>query len=216
MPFDWFTVFACCGQWRVVASVGGSIIHQLWTGNVMWHPSRITERLLMREAGLASSNPTTEAVVQEVSRYLAERRGMDPFVKRTRHTRAARPLDLAPEPVQIMLRMALREPTYTQTMAKTTAERSTLSVRPAVHEALDRAMRLGRDGELEALPLFHVDKRLASRDRAASVHRDALADWLQSEEAASWRKARANIFGGGERLPIMLPLDCRAADSGPG
>ena len=60
---------------------------------------------------------------------------------------------------------------------------------------------------MEPLPLFHEGVRALRRDRAASVRKEALQEWLQSEMAAAWRKDRAAIFGSGEGPPILRGPD---------
>jgi hypothetical protein len=85
----------------------------------------------MREAGLAK----TKAVVSEVARFLAEKRGKDAFVKReSTHKKDAEVIPS--KDVQLETRRALREATYTQHNAKFTAQPMTLESKPAAQEAL--------------------------------------------------------------------------------
>ena len=62
-------------------------------------------------------------------------------------------------------------------------------------------------GDCEPLPLFHEGVQALRRDRAASVRKEALQEWLQSEMAAAWRKVRAAILGSGEGPPILRGPD---------
>ena len=61
--------------------------------------------------------------------------------------------------------------------------------------------------DVEPLPLFHEGVRALRRDRAASVRKEALQEWLKSEMAAAWRKEQAAIFGSGEGPPILRGPD---------
>ena len=153
-------VESCCERW-------GPIIHQLWDGNVVWHPSRIAGRLLMREAGLAKSSPTTEAVVSEVARFLAERRGKNPFVQRESTRNESAEVALSKE-VQLEMRRALRESTYTSHDAKSIAQPTTLESKPAAQEALQRAVRLGHGGALAPLPVFVQET--SGIERSSDIH----------------------------------------------
>ena len=200
-------VESCCERW-------GSIIHQLWDGNVVWHPSRIAGRLLMREAGLAKSSPTTEAVVSEVARFLAERRGKNPFVQRESTRNKSAEVALSKE-VQLEMRRALRESTYTSHDAKSIAQPTTLESKPAAQEALQRAVRLGHGGALAPLPVFFQDKRLALSDRATSTRREDLLKWLESTEAEAWHARRASLFGCNVNRPMLLALEEVVAPSTP-
>ncbi len=182
-------VESCCERW-------GSIIHQLWDGNNMWHPMRIAGRLLLRDAGLAEVSSASEGMVAEITDFLSKE-GMDPFL-RDRRLRDAPPLDTPLAGLREVCRRALRESPYTRELAKDAARPSSLSLRPAAEEALAKAIRAGGAGDFEPLPLFHEDVRVLRRDRAASVRREARQDWWQSQMAADWREERATIFGTGE------------------
>ena len=67
-------------------------------------------------------------------------------------------------------------------------------LRDVMHKAIDKATREGRPGALAPLPLFVEDARTTAKDRASSVLDERLADWLQSDEAAEWRKNRRALF----------------------
>ena len=58
----------------------------------------------------------------------------------------------------------------------------------AVQEAIGRGNKRQR-GALRALPAYPGDQ-----DATPSVKADALADWLQSEDAALWRLDRKALF----------------------
>ena len=191
-------VDSCCERW-------GSMIHQLWDGNNMWHPMRIAGRLLLRDAGLAEHTPAAEGVVAEVSHFLSTR-GMDPFVKDCR-LRDAPPLAAPPAGLREVCRRALRESPYTRELARDAARPSSLQLRPAAREAVEHALRVAGAGDFEPLPLFHEDVRALRRNRAASVRKEALQEWLKSEMAAAWRKEQAAIFGSGEGPPILRGPD---------
>ena len=81
-----------------------------------------------------------------------------------------------------------------------------LELQPRAAEAVARARGRATGGNLEALPLFHEDQRVALRDRARSVLQDRLVSWLRSEEAAEWRRSRCGIFGTGIADPDTLAL----------
>ena len=198
-------VDSCCERW-------GSMIHQLWDGNNMWHPMRIAGRLLLRDAGLAEHTPAAEGVVAEVSHFLGTR-GMDPFVKDCR-LRDAPPLAAPPAGLREVCRRALRESPYTRELAKDAARPSSLQLRPAAREAVEHALRAAGAGNVEPLPLFHESVRALRRDRAASARTEALQEWLQSEMAAAWRQDRAAIFGSGEGPPILRGPDTADEEEG--
>ena len=72
---------------------------------------------------------------------------------------------------------------------------------------MEHALRAAGVGDVEPLPLFHEGVRALRRDRAASVRKEALQEWLKSEMAAAWRKEQAAIFGSGEGPPILRGPD---------
>ena len=72
---------------------------------------------------------------------------------------------------------------------------------------MEHALRAAGAGDFEPLPLFHEGVRALRRDRAASVRKEALQEWLKSEMAAAWRKEQAAIFGSGEGPPILRGPD---------
>ena len=191
---------ACCERW-------GSQVHYLWDEVAGWHPRRIVQRLLMREAGLAENTSMTEAVVNEISRYLLEDKGMDPFVQRDTQRREATPP--APLDLGTVLRRALRENTYTQEQAKEEAAPTCLvDTRPIAHAAVQRA--LANPDRLLELPFFYEDPRTRAQDRAPSVLVDAKRLWLRSGEYTDWLGARMAIFGGGTSsrdMPAFLPIE---------
>ena len=192
---------SCCERW-------GSIVHQLWDGTVAWHPSRIAARLLMREAGLAQNSPFAEAVAQEIAQYLAERRGMNPIVQR-RSRREAAPAAPVPVGVQLAMRRALRESTHSRDEAKAAAQPESLGIlQPAAQIAVARAVHVGKDDCLQALPMFYQDQRVIARGGAPSTEREALESWLASPESAAWRASRTAIFGTGlaPQAPPCLAL----------
>jgi len=188
---------SCCERW-------GSIVHQLWTGNVNWHPSRIAGRLQMRDAGLAAQGPLTEVVVSEISSWLAAERNMNPFVQRParRHREGSAGTSPATEALRPDLRRALRESGYSREDAKaaTQANSLPLAAQEAVNAALQRG--LGR-GVMEALPLFQQDRRVAARSLAPSVQREHLRSWSESDAGEAWRRKRARIFNNTGDEPIL-------------
>ncbi len=97
----------------------------------------------------------------------------------------------------------LRPSTYTRETAKAAAEVSSLSARPSAQEAVARA---SSGPKLDALPYFHQDQRVALRSQAPSVKRNALQEWLGTEEATTWHKRRRAIFGTGEET-LALALE---------
>ena len=152
----------------------------------MWHPMRVAGRLLLRDAGLAEHTPAAEGVVAEISNFL-NTRGMGPFVK-DRRLRDAPPLAAPPAGLREVARRALRESPYTRELARDAARPCSLQVRPAAREAVERARVAG-----DPLPLFHESARALRCDRALSVRREALQEWLKSEMATAWRKEQAAI-----------------------
>jgi hypothetical protein len=169
----------------------------------------------MREAGLAKPSPTTEAVVTEVARFLAERRGKNPVVQR--ESRRKKSAEVAPsKEVQLDMRRALRETTYTSHDAKFIAQPTTLESKPAAREALQRAVRLGHGGTLAPLPVFYQDKRLALSNRATSTCREDLLKWLESTEADAWHARRASLFGCNVSRPLLALEEVIAPSTPPG
>ena len=167
-----------------------------------WHPSRIAACLLAREAGLAENTPTTEPAVEAITSHLAEDLRMNPFVQRPGSGRRGQETPAAPAAgsVRGALRRALRESTYTIEAARAEAEPTSLALQPQAEAAVAKA-RAGPGGNLVALPLYREDQRVAARDRADSVLRDALRSWLGSEEAREWRASRRALFGTGAADP---------------
>jgi hypothetical protein len=156
---------SCCERW-------GSVVHQLWDGNSPWRPNRIAGRLQLREAGFAEDTAEREAVVAEIAAFLADRRGKDPFV-RDRSLRGLPAERSIPTSVRLSVRRALRESTYTLSEAREAAQPSTFVRQPAAEEAVSRAMR-NMATCLAPLPIFHEDRRLATRAPANSVRNEAL------------------------------------------
>ena len=189
-------VESCCERW-------GSIIHQLWDGQSVWHPRRIAGRLLMRDSGLGEISSESEGMVAEITDFLSKQ-GMDPFVQ-DRRLRDASPMDPPPAGLREVCRRALRESPYTQQLAADAARPCSLRLRPEAEEALAKARRAGGTADFEPLPLFQERVSALRRDRAMSVVNDARQDWLRGPDAADWREKRAAIFGTGEGPAIPAP-----------
>ena len=66
----------------------------------------------------------------------------------------------------------------------------------------------------EPLTLFHESVRALRCDRALSVRREALQEWLKGEMATAWRKEQAAIFGPGDLPPISRGPDEAGEEEG--
>ena len=128
------------------------------------------------------------------------------FVKH-RRLRGVPPLAVPPAGLRAVCRCAIRESPYTRELARAAARPSSLKLRPAAQEAVEHALRAAGAGDVEPLPLFHEGVRALRRDRAASVRKEALQEWLQSEMAAAWRNDQVESFGSGEGPPILRGPD---------
>lgn len=179
---------SCCERW-------GSIVHQLWDGVAGLPPQRVVARLHIREACIAKIKSTAEElVVREITNHMFDQLGMNPFVKRGQQSQPAPTAPVALEP-NVAIRRALRESMCTRAIAKELAEPAQLP--DAASQALARAVRLGKEGALEALPVFFEDQRIVQRDRAGSTVRAREKEWATSTECAEWLSSRSRIFGDG-------------------
>lgn len=68
------------------------------------------------------------------------------------------------------------------------------------------AMRLGRNGAMQGLPLFAKDIRAASVNRAGSIMAGALPKVVQPDEGRQWQQERKAILAASFRCNHGLPM----------
>ena len=148
-------------------------------------------RLFIREAGLQGS-ACDEAVVHEIALALRDRRSMGPHTKGHEDTLAGASVSAAPS-VDLVVCRGLEFGVSAEALRDQSCPSSLLD---ASRVAVDKAVREGHAGVLAPLPMFVEDARTASKRRAVHVVRDSVTQWLQSTEAADWRRDRRALFPG--------------------
>lgn len=172
-----------CERW-------GSLLHSLWDSVSGWGPDRMVSRLLIREAGFDGVSPDHEDIVHELAVALDGWMGKSAIMRRSRVPRNDR-RDVAEN---FVVRRQLREnPIFRQDWRNAAQPCELL---PTAAHAVSEAVRLGRGGALQALPVFAEDVRSTRRGRTQSVVGEALAQFMQSEQGRQWQEDRKAIFGG--------------------
>lgn len=168
-----------CERW-------GSLMHMLWDGIAGWSPHRVVSRLLIREAGLVCD----EAVVHEIALALRDRHGMDPYTQVLADASEEAGASVAPSE-DFVIRRGLHCGISQEALRDQSCPSN---LRDSMRAAIDKASREGRRGVLAPLPLFVEDARTVAKERASSVRKDSLREWLHSKEAAQWREHRQALF----------------------
>ena len=152
----------------------------------------MASRLLIREAGFDGAG-SREDVVHEVAAALDAMRKTAFSVKRRRF--AAAPTDALAAPENLAMRRGLREHALDPEAWKLAARPCALL--PAAERAVQEAIRLGRNGALQALPVHAENARTTQKSRAGSAVAEALAKFMASEEGRQWQEDREAMFGRG-------------------
>ena len=172
-----------CERW-------GSLLHSLWDSVSGWGPDRMVSRLLIREAGFDGVSLEHEDIVHELALALDGWMGKSASLGLSRiptsNTRDAAE--------NIAVRRELRENPIVRQEWRNAARPCELL--PSAAHAVNEAVRLGRRGALQALPVFAEDVRSTRRGRTQSVVGEALAKFMQSDQGRQWQEDRNAIFGG--------------------
>ena len=128
-------------------------------------------------------------IVKEVADFLFHRKGMDPYLSaRFARDDSGESDEESDGDITHAVRVGMRENPLSREWWRDKSCPSVLL--PEAEKAVLAAMARGsRRGALHALPSYRGDK-----DATPSVKADALAAWLNSDEAALWRLERQNLF----------------------
>ncbi len=178
---------ATCERW-------GSLLHQLFDANPT-KPHRYVARLFVRESGLGGDvSGAQDAVIEEITRFMFEELHKNPFCvrgsKRQRPHEAGKDLEEDAEDV----RKGLRRHAMLELAAEVACP---MQLRPDVAEKVQNASNTATNlnrGKIAALPRFMENSRTMHKNRTTSVLREAMQNWLSSDDARQWRAARERLF----------------------
>ena len=168
-----------CERW-------GSLLHALWDPVASPEPHRMVSRLLIREAGYDGTG-SREDIVHELAAALEATRKTVFSNKKRRRT------DTATSSENLDVRRGLQEQAIDREQWKLSARPCALL--PSAERAVQDALRLGRNGALQALPVQVENAQSARKSRAGSVVAEALAKFMASEEGRQWQEDKKAIFG---------------------
>ena len=171
-----------CERW-------GSLMHMLWDSVCGWGPHRVVSRLFIRESEFIAAPSSRNVIVKEVADFLFHRKGMNPYLSaRFSRDDSGESEEESDDDITQAVRVGMRENPFSREWWRDKSCPSGLL--PEAETAVSAAMaRSSTRGALQALPLYRGDK-----EATPSVKSDALADWLRSDEAASWRLERQALF----------------------
>ena len=188
----------------------GSYLHNIHAAQNNFAASRYGVRLFLKEAQLECvGHSRDEAIVHEIASYLVEDLGRNPFNKRQRKTpnnrnriEQCRKKEKYDWCVSVVRRNAFAWEDHAGTAFDELVCAGNLD--PGIAKAVLRRTRKDISGHayrdahgnkiFEALRMIPEDKRTARKSLAASVVRENLQKWLNSESGATWRAQRESLF----------------------
>lgn len=204
---------SCCERW-------GSLMHGLWDDSQNLEPSRLVDRLFLKEAQVeCTGGDRDEWLISELVTVLQEMK-KDPIVKRRRRTVARH---LAGDPSLAIKKLRSKGSTGLDDLQVMCGDSSGDEQLPSLHAEL-RSFRgqslaekrlqhrrlhqpreldvdtrnslvgCSTDGVVHSLPLYVQDARTARKSLANSSIRDHLQCWLRSSDGRSWQQAREQMW----------------------
>ena len=178
----------------------GSVLHALFNeSGERLHPAALIQRLTLREAGVQCLGAARdELIVRTIVAALMQTR-RSPFYRRpVRGKRlCAGASSSLPAPVDIDCDEESSEEEFCLEWTRAELREARVASRQVhapVPLALLGARHVGADDVVEHLPLFVEDGRTVAKDRATSVVRSVLDEWLRSEAGAQWRAERRSFL----------------------
>jgi hypothetical protein len=152
----------------------------------------MVSRLHIREASYDGAGGGEDDVHEVAAALDSMRKSAFPS-KRRRFAGLAADTDAFAAPENLPVRRGLREHAINPDEWKSAARPCALL--PSAERAVQEAIRLGRHGALQALPVHAENVRSARQSRAGSVVAEAIAKFMASEDGRRWQEDKKALFG---------------------